>query len=79
MRPNNQEVFSGRNGRLQSTYNFSIMEPARAVHHVFTGHNSCSARHALSLMFVPLVTNIAEKLQRSEDKLAEIRKQLEAK
>jgi hypothetical protein len=55
------------------------MEPARAVHHVFTGHNSCSARHALSLMFVPLVTNIAEKLQRSEDKLAEIRKQLEAK
>lgn len=30
-------------------------------------------------MFVPLVTNIAEKLQRSEDKLAEIRKQLEAK
>jgi hypothetical protein len=37
------------------------------------------SRHALSLMVVPAVTTIAEKLQRTEDKLAEIRKQLEAK
>lgn len=36
------------------------------------------ARHVLSLV-VPRVTNIAEKLQRAEDKLAQIRKQLEAK
>lgn len=37
------------------------------------------ARHALSLVMVPSVTNSAEKLQRSEAKLSEIRKQLEAK
>lgn len=37
------------------------------------------ARHALSLVMVPQATNSAEKLQRSEVKLAEIRKQLEAK
>ncbi len=37
------------------------------------------ARHALYWMMVPSVTNIAEKLQRAEDKLAQIRKQLEAK
>lgn len=37
------------------------------------------ARHALSLVMVPSVTNSAEKLQRSEAKLAEIRKKLETK